>query len=343
MRNLKKNLSLLGLIAVFSIIFAGNSFAADKTAVAKFYKGNTIKCISPFSAGGGFDTTVRLLAPFLKEITGAHVIVINQPGAGGLIGTNMLYASKPDGLTLGMVSGMGATPRQMIKDKNAKFDMKKFTWIGGVSTLEYLMVVGKDTEFQNVQDVINSKRPIKMAMGGTGSGMNLAARLLALALGFKLDPVLGFDGSSDSILSVMRGETDAISTDAQIEYPGIKSGDLRPIVFVGNKRHQLLPNVPAAKELNIQSKLGKEALLAAINLSSIGRVIAAPPGVPKERAEFLQEALTKAVKDKEFLNRAAKSRLNVEYVSPDELLSAITQALGASEEVIDAVRAGFKK
>lgn len=343
MRNLKKTFSLLGFIVGFSMIFAGNSFASDKTEAAKFYKGNTIKCISPFSVGGGFDTTLRLLAPFIKEMTGAHVIVINQPGAGGLIGTNMLYASKPDGLTLGMVSGMGATPRQMINDKNAKFDMKKFTWIGGVSTLEYLMVVGKATEFKNVRDIINSKRPIKMAMGGTGSGMNIAARLLSLALGFKLDPVLGFDGSSDSILSVMRGETDAISTDTQIEYPGIKSGDLRPIVFVGNKRHPLLPDIPAVKELDIQSKLGKEAMLAALNISSIGRVIAAPPGIPKARAEFLQEALFKAVKEKEFLNRAAKSRLNVEYISPDELLSAITQSLGASEEIRDAIRAGFKK
>jgi len=343
MKMVKKMIVFFGAFTILAIIAGGSAAAADMSKAAKFYRGNTIKFISPFSVGGGFDTTARLLAPQIKKITGAHVIVINRPGAGGLIGTNMMYASKPNGLTIGMVSGTGATSRQMVKDKNAKFDLTKFTWIGGVSTLEYLLVVGKHTEFKNVQELMNSKRQIKLAMGGSGSGMNIIARILALALGFKLDPVLGFDGSSDSLLSVLRGETDGVSTDILREYPGIKSGDLRPMVFVGKKRHPLLPDVSAASELDIESRLGKEALAAAINISSIGRVIGAPPNVPPERAAFLQNAVAKACQEPELLEAAKKSNLNIEYLSPDEVKTAISQALGASEEIKTAVRSAFKK
>ena len=115
---------LLGAVAAFS----GSTASADTGA--DFYKGKSVTYIISAGAGGGYDTYGRLVAEFMqRNLPGSTFIVRNMPGAGHLIGANALYASKPDGLTIGSFS-TGLIYNQISKNSKANFDLAKMSWIG---------------------------------------------------------------------------------------------------------------------------------------------------------------------------------------------------------------------
>ena len=104
-----------------------------KEETAKFYKGKIITFIVGSRAGGSYDTVGRILSEYLIKYTGATVIVKNVEGGGGIQGANTIYNSKPDGLTIGIVSA-GMMQAQTLEGKGVKFDLKKLTWLGRTLT-----------------------------------------------------------------------------------------------------------------------------------------------------------------------------------------------------------------
>ena len=96
-----------------------------------FYKGRTCRFIVPYPPGGGYDTMARTMVPFLKKyLPGSTWIVINKPGAGGLVGTNYTYKARPDGLAIAIVPGSAIVVNAMIDKAGVYYDLDKFTWLG---------------------------------------------------------------------------------------------------------------------------------------------------------------------------------------------------------------------
>src|SRR5882757_7959975 len=117
---------------VAAALMASGLAATTATAQtgADFYKGKNVTYIVATAPGGGYDLYGRLTAEYLhKYLPGSTFVVKNVPGAGNLIGTNMLYASKPDGLTIGTFN-TGLIYAQMTGLKGVKFDLTKMSWIG---------------------------------------------------------------------------------------------------------------------------------------------------------------------------------------------------------------------
>ena len=112
-----RKLILVGLIVLLAIFLAAcgdggqpsseNASETPKDDAASFYKGKNITWIIPYNPGGGYDAYTRVIAPYFEKYTGATVVCKNEPGAGSLIGTNKLYQSEPDGLTVGIINGPG--------------------------------------------------------------------------------------------------------------------------------------------------------------------------------------------------------------------------------------------
>ena len=101
---------------------------------ADFYKGKTVTYIVATAPGGGYDLYGRLVAEYMqKYLPGSTFVVKNMPGAGHLVGTNTIYASRPDGLTIGTFN-TGLIYNQLIKADGAKFDLTKMSWIGKAAT-----------------------------------------------------------------------------------------------------------------------------------------------------------------------------------------------------------------
>src|SRR4029453_8101656 len=115
--------------------------AAQAQTGADFFKGKTVTYIVSTGPGGGYDLYGRLVAEYMqKYLPGSTFVVKNVPGAGHMIGANTIYASKPDGLTIGtFVTGL--IYNQLIKADGVRFDLTKMSWIGKAASEPRIIVI----------------------------------------------------------------------------------------------------------------------------------------------------------------------------------------------------------
>ena len=117
-------------LAVCGTVSVSTGQAQD--AEKSFYAGKTVRMIVGSGPAGGYDIFSRLIAPYLARTLGTTVIVENQPGAGGLLALNKLYAAPPDGLQISLSNGTSAAFAQLTGDQAARFDLAKFTYLSTV-------------------------------------------------------------------------------------------------------------------------------------------------------------------------------------------------------------------
>ena len=178
-----------GALAMFALPAAGQT-GAD------FYKGKTVTYIVATAAGGGYDAYGRLVADFMqKHLPGSTFVVRNMPGAGHLIGTNAIYNSKPDGLTIGTFN-TGLIYNQLIGLKGARFDLTKMSWIGKVASDPRVIVVSKESGIESYEQLANLKEPIKFAAAGVGSASTIEATMLINTLKLPIQVITGVTGQS---------------------------------------------------------------------------------------------------------------------------------------------------
>ena len=168
--------------------------AADALAqqsAADFYKGKTVTYIVATNPGGGYDAYGRLVSEFMqKHMPGTTYVIRNIQGAGHIIGTNALYGSRPDGLTIGTFN-TGLIYGQLVGDPAAKFDLAKMSWIGKVSSDPRVIVVSKQSGIESFEQLAASKEPVKFAAAGHGSAATVETGMLAKALNLPIDIIDG--------------------------------------------------------------------------------------------------------------------------------------------------------
>ena len=157
----KENLACHG-DAIYSLcLLAGHQERIADVAFAQnasFYEGKTIRIIVGSESGGLYDLWARLFAKHMpKHIPGnPNMIVQNMPGAGGLTATNYLYGlTKADGLTLGMLQAHRYM-QQLTGLEEAKFDLRKFHWIGTMEKTEVMFFIRADAPYKSFDDVLKS-------------------------------------------------------------------------------------------------------------------------------------------------------------------------------------------
>ena len=157
-----------------------------------FYRGKQINFVVSGGVGGGYDASARLIAQYLpKYIPGAPTIVVqNQPGAGGLGATNLLYNVAPrDGLTIGMVNNtLPFDP--LYGNKLARFDPMKFNWIGSPSKELGVFIVWHTVPVNTIDEA--RKRRLVLSATGTGSTPAFFARTLASIFDLNVQVIPGY-------------------------------------------------------------------------------------------------------------------------------------------------------
>src|SRR3954465_2475321 len=144
---------LLATAVGAALLWSGAASAAD----TNMFRGKTITYIVATGPGGGYDTYGRLIARYLqKYLPGSRVVVRNVPGAGHIVGANTIYAAKADGLTIGMFN-TGLIYDQLIKRQGVLFDLSKFSWIGKASDDTRALMISKNSNFKNIDDIIKAK------------------------------------------------------------------------------------------------------------------------------------------------------------------------------------------
>jgi tripartite-type tricarboxylate transporter receptor subunit TctC len=313
----------------------GSQACAD--TVADFYKGRTITLIVGYGPGGGYDLFARLMARHLgRHVPGNPAVVVqNMPGAGSLRATNFLYAVAPrDGTTIGSFARDMPLLAILRTNTAAVFDPRKFTWLGSSSDFSrdaYLLMVRKDAPAASIEDARRPGGP-PIVLGGTAEGTTGSDIPLVLrdALGINIKLVTGYPDNGAIFLAVDRGEVNGRTVDLSTMrslrpewlLPG---GGMRALVqFARATRHPDFADVPTAREL------ARDPDSRAL--------IAAPPGVPSERAEALRRAFAAVNTDPQYLEDAAKLGLEISPIGGPEVLKEIERIAAAPPTLLDHLK-----
>jgi len=300
---MKRTVLLVVLCVMVGCFMSSNCLAEDAAA---FYKGNTITVLIPTSPGGGFDLVSRAIAPYLEKYTGAKTLLQNGKT---ILSQNQLYRSKPDGLSV-ILSGHGAKEitSQLFKQEGANFNWKEFTLLGRLPFSSSLFVVDKKLGWTKLADLRG-----KEFFHGCSSPF--FGPLFAEALGWDGMKVVPGMGGGERAMGLRRGELQSTiaGTGQVVQNPDVM------LPLVATNKDPKFPDVPAVTEVALK---GKEKWAEwASAWDGVVYWSYASPGVPQDRAAFLEKALEKTFNDPAFVAEMKKLKfeLSDHFVGAQEL------------------------
>lgn len=314
--------------ASFFVALTAGPAAAQRSA-ADFYKGKTVTYIVATNPGGGYDAYGRLVSEFMqKHMPGTTYVIRNIQGAGHIIGTNALYASRADGLTIGTFN-TGLIYAQLVKREGVRFDLGKMSWVGKASADPKVFVVGTNSDVMTFQDLRNLKEVKNMAEGGVGSGSYAESSMLIDTLKLPLKIIVGYVGEDDK-MAIRRGEVLAAMGARSTFEPYVRNGYVRMLFQIGGKE----TDVPQLDALVDDPEV--KALTALIRAQSeVARFTAGPPGIPKDRLEYLIASFRKAMEDPMMRERAAKLGRPIDPAYGETVASYVRAALDQPPSMVE--------
>jgi tripartite-type tricarboxylate transporter receptor subunit TctC len=226
--------------------------AAMSRAAADDYPVRPVRLVIPFPAGGSNDVVGRLVAAYLGERFGRQLVVDNRSGAGGVIGTEAVAKSPPDGYTLLLISMAHAVNPWLYK---LSYDpLRDFAPVALVAEGANVLVVHPSVAAHSVQELIALAKAkpgeLDYASAGIGTFQHLGGELFKLMAGVSMVHV-PFRGGGPSMLSVVAGHTKVTFPSMAQTVPYIRSGALRALGTGGRMRSPALPDVPTTAEAGL--------------------------------------------------------------------------------------------
>jgi tripartite-type tricarboxylate transporter receptor subunit TctC len=303
--SLFRPLTVVGLGAGLGAGLAGIN-AVAMAAEADYYKGKTVTYVVATGAGGGYDYMGRLTSKYMqKYIPGSTFVVRNIPGAGHIIGTNFIYNSRPNGLTMGTFN-TAMVYNQIVKAKGVKYDMAKMSYLGKSSSSPQVLMLSTKLPYKSFEEIKASGKVLKMATGGPGSGRWAVSKMAEMAFGLKFQMIPGYMGP-DAFLAMQRGEIDIMAGSVDANDVMVKQGKGRFLVQFANTRDPDAKDTPTANELLSDPDMKQLAALVTVAQGEIHRITALPPKVPAARLAYLRDVYKKAHTDKGFNDEAKKA------------------------------------
>jgi len=308
-----------------------------------FFAGKTLTIFVGFSPGGGVDTNARLVARHLaKQIPGApKVIVKNMPGAGGLLLANHLYhRAKPNGLAIGF-PGRSYPLAPLLGDPGAKFDGRRFSFIGTVSQTVQALFVRSALGIKNLTELKKSKKQIVMPGLSNRSSNVVVPRILHRYMGWPLKSVSGYPATARTFLALETGEGDGIFANIEsikgVRPEFLEKGFLIPIV-------QTDPFFPGIPLLHDEVTKEVQRLLNLVRAPALwGVPLVGPPGVPADRLAVLRSAFVKMTRQESFQKDAARVGLEVKPLDGTQLSKLVKEVLNnADAKVVEQYKAVMK-
>jgi tripartite-type tricarboxylate transporter receptor subunit TctC len=296
------------------------------------YPHKPLKIVVPFGAGGVADLTARTVAQKMGENMNQSIVIENKPGAGGVVATDAVAKSAPDGYTLLLMSNATAVSAGLFK--SLPYDAEKdLTPLSILGAFDIAIVVPQESKFSNLGELLSFAKanPGKLNIGSinVGSTQHLAAELFKSTAGIDAQ-VVPFNGTPAVLTALRGGQIDVGVEILAPVLPQIKGQALRALAVTGDKRAAALPQVPTAKEA------GVKALYAAS-----WNALAVPAKTPRDIVQRLNQEIQNALNAPDV--RKKLTDMNVEpqpstLQQAADLLSSETKRWG---EVIQ--RAGIPK
>jgi tripartite-type tricarboxylate transporter receptor subunit TctC len=327
-------------LLVFLCLFVGAPAHAQDDVVA-FFKGKTIHIVVGSGVGSGYDITARTLARHMSaHIPGEPTVIVqNQPGAGGAIMTNSLYASGPfDGTVIG--APFNGTPTMpLVSPQSARFDAEKLIYLGSTNRETQVMYVWHTVPIEKLDDVKTTE--LVMGAQAPGSTQYDYPILLNRLLGYKFKVITGYESTPKIHLALERGQIQGTianwSTLKALNSDWLADKKVRLLAQWGLKKLPEIGGVPSVFDY-VQTDADRAALRLAVVRLEFGRPYFLPPGVPAERVEALRQAFDATVRDPAFLGEAARARIDIDPLGGKDVQTLVEEVSRTPPEVVTRVR-----
>jgi hypothetical protein len=329
--------SLLVALTMTTLAPARSARAAEETA--DFYRGKTINVIVGFGAGGGYDIYARLLAHYLgNHIAGQpNVVVQNMEGAGSVRAANYVYSVAPkDGTVIAAVN-QNMPMYQMLGGAGAQFNAAEINWLGSMAYSNGTLYTWFGSGIRTLDDA--KAREVPLGGVGTTSDSYIYPTLINGLLDTRFKVINGYAGTKEIHLALERGEvmgrggnTWASVTSSNQDW--IDQKKINFLVQIGFKSEPEIPQVPLLIDL-VKTPQDKQIVTVVTLPTALGYTNWLAPEVPAGRMKLLREAYDATLRDKAFLDEAAKHAMMIRPQTGAEIEALIRQAAVVPKPVLD--------
>ena len=294
--------------------------------LAQEWPTRVVKFVSPYPPGGSVDPLARLLAAKLSESLKQQFIVENRTGSSGIVGTDYVAKSAPDGYTFVFIFDTHSV-HQALNPKLPFDPVKDFAPVMLVGTAPMVITTGAMKPYKSFADVIEAAKakPDTVTMGNVGNGSlaHLATIVLNQATGVKIVPV-PYKGGGPLSVDVIGGHVELAMASTVAQAPHVKGGEMRALALTGDKRSATMPNVPTLAELGVPWQ-GAYAFWG----------ILAPAGTPKPIIDKLVAELNKAINAPDVQKTLTETLgMDVLALSPEETGKFLSDAIARWGKVV---------
>jgi tripartite-type tricarboxylate transporter receptor subunit TctC len=237
---------LLRMTAASAALFAADALASAQSP----FPSRPVHIFVPYSPGGGVDILARTLGDVVSRQWGQSVVVENRPGAGGVVASQALVTSAPDGYTLIVVASGHAT-NPFLYPKIPYDTFKDFTPISLLASSANILLVRADSPFKSLGDMIAQARAkpgsLSFAHAGNGTSTHLAGELLKDLARIDI-AAISYKGGAPAINDLLGGQIPMSFNNGPEASGQLEAGTLRALAVTTASRTQFLPNVPAIGE-----------------------------------------------------------------------------------------------
>ncbi|SIS69139.1 Bug family tripartite tricarboxylate transporter substrate binding protein [Paracoccus saliphilus] len=307
-----KNTMLAAILTATAALTAPMATAAD-------YPSKPVDLVIGFPPGGPTDILGRVIAENLSKELGQSVVVVNQGGAGGVVGSNAVAKAKPDGYTL-LVAVQSALTRAKALGIDVPYEpVTDFEYIRKVAEQRNLLVVNPETPAKTVEELIAyaKEHPGELNTGGTfGASSHIASSLFDMSNGTEMT-FINYSGGGPALIDLLSGVIQvAFFTESQVA-EHVRSGSLRALAVASEKHSATFPDLPTVSEaggaeLEISPWFG----------------IAAPAGTPEDTLEVIGDALDRMNSNEGYLDQLVTiGAVPVEGSTPETLSAEVAEEI----------------
>lgn len=290
------------MVATRRILLAGG---LAMPALAARAQDRAVQIYVGFATGGNIDLAARMAAPFLEKHLGGgtQVIVVNKPGAGGMLMLNEVAAAPPDGRHVALVSFPALVTA--LYDNTPRYRADSFAYVGLLTDEPYTVFVGTDTPYRSLRDLVEAARAqpeaITMAGAGIGGAPHLALMAIERATGVRFTWV-PTQGAGQAMQLVQGGHVAGSISTVSLTVRAHQQGTLRVVAIMERQRWDKAPDLPTGIEQGVDVAAGS------------ARGFALPAASPAPIVARWEEAVRRTAQDPEFRALAERDFLIVRHM-----------------------------
>lgn len=282
-------------------------------SLAAQYPSKPINLIVPFGAGSTTDLAARSLANAAKDMLPQPIVVVNRPGASGVIAAASVAKSRPDGYTM-LMSRVSCNASVPALNKTIPYKIDEFTFVGITEITPFVICVRADAPYKTLDDLVKAigKNPGELSFGTSGalSMLDIVGMMLLDAAGLPQTAAVSvpYKGDGEAKTSLLGGHTQFLPNNLSPMADVIKNGQVRALAVTTEKRLEDFPDIPTVAEA------GYPALTGAVGWSGFF----GPAGLKPEVVRTLSDMLMKVKEDPQWMATTRRLGAIPSVLSPED-------------------------